>query len=75
MLFGKEEPIAVRADLFEVPADLLIGRQVPKPRGAGPTGRMRKVFESASQLPRRGQQRIVDVVDALVAQNSASEKR
>ena len=55
-------------DLFTVSADYLIGRDVPKPRGGGPTGKLRQVFDNASKLSRRQQQRIIEVVeDILVA--------
>lgn len=39
-------------------------------RRGGPVGRTRRVFETVSQLPRNQQQKILDVVDALVAQTS-----
>jgi transcriptional regulator with XRE-family HTH domain len=73
--FWEREPTAVRAeqltilaDLFGVTADFLIGRETPKPRVSGPTGKLRQLFETASNLPRRQQQRIIGVVgDMLVA--------
>jgi len=76
--FWEREPTAVRAeqlailaDLFGVSADFLIGRDAPKPRASGPTGKMRQLFETASSLPRRQQQRILDVVqDMLVARGA-----
>ena len=76
--FWEREPTAVRAEqlailaeLFGVSADFLIGRQPPKQRGTGPTGKMRQIFETASKLPRRQQRRIVDVVgDILIARGA-----
>jgi transcriptional regulator with XRE-family HTH domain len=72
--FWEREPTAVRAEqlailteLFGVTADFLIGRQPPKQRGAGPTGKTRRVFEAVSKLPRHHQQKIVDVVETFVA--------
>ena len=78
--FWEREPTAVRAEhltilaeLFGVSADYLIGRQPPKSRGTGPTGKLRQLFETASDLPRRQQQRIIDVVeDMLVARGAAN---
>ncbi len=76
----RTEQIAILADLFKVSADFLIGRDAPKQRAGGPTGKLRQVFDSASKLPRRQQQRIIDVVeDILVARglngvNSASHR-
>lgn len=78
--FWEREPTAVRAEqltilaeLFGVSADYLVGRQPPKSRGTGPTGKLRQLFETASELPRRQQQRIIDVVeDMLVARGAAN---
>lgn len=38
-------------------------------RAATPGGKTRQVFDAVSQLPRRQQQKIVEVVQALVAQH------
>lgn len=74
--FWEREPTAIRAEqlallaeLFGVSADFLIGRQPPKQRGTGPTGKMRQTFEAVSRLPRRQQQKIAEVITALVAQH------
>jgi transcriptional regulator with XRE-family HTH domain len=77
----EREPVALRADqlgaladALGVTADFLIGRAEPKPRGTGPVGRARRVLERLSRLPRHRQQKIIDVVEALVAHTgSASE--
>lgn len=37
-------------------------------RKAGPTGKVQKVFEDVSRLPRRQQEKIVEFVSAFVAQ-------
>jgi transcriptional regulator with XRE-family HTH domain len=76
--FWEREPTAVRAEqlatlteLFGVTADFLIGRQPSKQRGTGPTGKMRQLFEAASNLPRRQQQKIIgQVEDFLVARGA-----
>jgi transcriptional regulator with XRE-family HTH domain len=63
----KAEQLAALANVLGITADELIGREEPKKRG-GPTGRLRQLFEQASQLPRSQQQRIVaNVEDALAA--------
>ncbi len=41
----------------------------PRPRrAASPEGKARQLFEAISQLPRRQQQKIIEVVEALIAQ-------
>lgn len=69
-------PVALRADQLAalasalgVTADYLVGRDSPKKRGSGPVGRARRLLETVSRLPRHQQQRIIDVVEALVAQH------
>lgn len=69
-------PVALRADQLAalasalgVTADYLVGRDLPTKRGSGPVGRARRVLETISRLPRHQQQRIIDVVEALVAQH------
>lgn len=76
--FWEREPTAIRAEqltilaeLFGVSADCLIGRESPKQRGPGPTGKMRLIFQTASKLPRRQQAKILEVVDALLKQSAA----
>ena len=44
----------------------LLGQDKPR-RAAAPGGKVRHVFEQVQKLPRRQQDRIVEVVEALVA--------
>ncbi|MGH9426856.1 MAG: helix-turn-helix domain-containing protein [Terriglobia bacterium] len=53
--------------------ELLEKPQISKRRG-GPTGRVRRVFETVSQLPRHQQRKIIDVVEAFVAQHNPNPK-
>lgn len=64
----RADQLTALADALGVTADLLLGREQPKARGTGPTGKMRQVFDAASALPRSQQQHIVKVIGALVAQ-------
>jgi hypothetical protein len=41
--------------------------------GAGPTSRMRRLFEQASKLPRLQQEKIAAVLEAFVNQHSGRE--
>jgi hypothetical protein len=45
-----------------------------KKRGSGPTGKMKQLFEKASELPRHHQQKISAVLEAFIAQHSMESK-
>ena len=58
-----------------VSVDELLGETEKKRRAAvGPTGRMRRLFEAASKLPRSQQEKIAAVIEAFVNQHSECEK-
>ena len=61
------------AAVLKVSVDELLGKTVSKVRGAGPSGKARQVFDAVSRLPRRQQQKIVEVVEALVAQHAMDQ--
>jgi transcriptional regulator with XRE-family HTH domain len=65
----KPEQLADLAEALGVSADHLLGRDPPKKRGNGPTGKAKKVFEAVSKLPRHQQKKIIDVVESFVAQH------
>lgn len=54
--------------------DLLNGNTGIERKG-GPTGKVRKVFEEVSKLPRRQQEKVVEFVSAFVKQYAANEQR
>lgn len=64
------EVLAKLADALAVSVDVLLGVTPPKPKRQAAKGRLQHVFESASNLPRRQQQKIAEVVEALIAQHS-----
>ena len=66
-------PVALRPDqieqlakLLNVTVEHLFGRDQAKARGKGPVGRLRQVFEKASQLPRHQQNKVAEFVEAFV---------
>lgn len=64
----RSDKLASIAKTLGVTVEDLLGE--PKPRRAAPSGgRTGRVFEAVSRLPRRKQQKIVEVVEALLAQN------
>jgi transcriptional regulator with XRE-family HTH domain len=58
--------------VLEVSPAELLGESAPrqKKREAGPVGRMRKLFEQASKLPRSQQEKIAAVLEAFINQHS-----
>jgi transcriptional regulator with XRE-family HTH domain len=62
------------AKALGVTVEELLGQAKPS-RVSGPGGRARQLFEAVSRLPRRQQQKIVDVVEALVAQQANGSRK
>lgn len=63
----RPEQIELLADLLAVPVEVLFGKKAPSTKSGGPVGRARRVFERVTALPRYQQQKIVDVVETLIA--------
>lgn len=76
--YWERNDVALRADQISAitsalnisAAELLNGSET-KARGTGPAGRAKLMFETVSKLPRKQQQKILDVVQALVSQHQA----
>jgi len=68
----KPEQLATLATALCVSTDVLLGRDGVKKHGGGPNGKARRAFEAVAKLPRHHQQKIVDVVEALVSQTVAA---
>lgn len=66
----RPEVIAALADALKISVDELVREKPGSHRQpAGPAGKVRRVFEAVSKLPRRQREKIVDVVEVLIAQN------
>jgi transcriptional regulator with XRE-family HTH domain len=75
--YWERNPVALRPEqLTKLAAALgvtmedLLGDPAEKRRGNGPAGKMRRLFESASALPRSQQQKVIALLDAFVAQHA-----
>ena len=68
----KPEYLPKLAEVLGVPVASLLGVEAPPTRSAsGPTGKLRRLFEEANQLPRSQQARVMTVLeDMLVAQRA-----
>jgi len=69
-------PVALRpkqieavASALQVSVEYLFGK-TGKSRGKGPAGKLRQVFEKASQLPRHQQNKVAEFVGAFVKQHA-----
>jgi transcriptional regulator with XRE-family HTH domain len=64
------EVLSKLAHAVSVSVDVLLGVTPPKPKRQAAKGRLQQVFESAGKLPRRQQEKIVEVVEAMVEKHS-----
>jgi len=72
----RPEQITTLAEILKVPVEHLLFDSPPEKGTRGPAGRVKKVFEEVADLPRRKQQRIVELVeDLLSVQHSNGHKQ
>jgi len=69
----RPEQIEKAAAALKVSVDHLFGKAVAKPRG-GPVGKLHRVFEKASRLPRHQQNKVAEFVEAFVNQQTNGAK-
>ena len=65
------QKLAMLAAILGTTAAQLLGEGSAQPTTNASAGRLRHSYETISKLPRRQQTKILDVVDALLAQQSA----
>ncbi len=70
----RSDVLTPMAKALGVTVEELLGQAKPS-RVTGPGGRARQLFEAVSRLPRRQQQKIVEVVEALVAQQANDQRK
>ncbi len=66
---AKSEFLIPMSEALGVTVDELLGRPRPS-RTVTPGGKMGKVFEEASRLPRRQQQKIIDIVEPFIREQA-----
>jgi transcriptional regulator with XRE-family HTH domain len=71
--YWERHPVALRpdqllslAEALNVSVDDLVGTNGKKKRGAGPTGKMKQLFEAASRLPRSQQQKLAAIIEPFI---------
>ena len=63
------------AEVLEVSVDELLGVRPLRSRREGPKGRLHQIFEAASHLPRRQQQKIVELLEPFVERHGNGHKQ
>lgn len=67
----RSEVLVDMARVLGVSVEELLGEAPARKSGANAAGKLGRTFEAVSKLPRRQQQKIIDVVEALVAQRQS----
>ncbi len=62
------------AELLGVSVEELLGQDSAPRRSAAPAGKTRQAFDAVAKLPRRQQEQIIKVINALVAQSTSETK-
>ena len=77
--YWERQAVNIRSDVLarivqalDVSTDELLGTKPASTRTAKPAGKARRVFDAVSRLPRRQQEKIVEVVEAMVEKHSKS---
>jgi len=65
----RSDVVAVIARVLGVSIEQILGEAQPR-RAVAPGGKVRQAFEAVSKLPRRQQEHVLKVVNALVAQSA-----
>ena len=68
------EVLPCLAEALGVSIDALLGVQPSKPKRQAAKGRLQRVFENASKLPRRQQDKVAEFVEAFVAQHAQARE-
>ena len=69
------EQIAKLADVFGVSADVIVGREMDPGRRNGPKGKLEKMFDEASELPRGQQEKITSILEPFIKSALADQAR
>jgi transcriptional regulator with XRE-family HTH domain len=62
----RADQLTALADALNVTTDFLLGREEEKPQQSGPSGKVRRVFEEVSTLPRHQQDEAVKFLTRFV---------
>ena len=69
----KADQLAALSDALGASVDSLLGLSSQPKRRGGPAGRAKRVFDQVSSLPRSKQQRVLDMLETILAGESARQ--
>ena len=74
--YWERNPVALRpeqlvrlADILHTTVEELVREHTSKRRSGGPSGKARQLFEAVSKLPRRQQEKILDILEPFVREH------
>ena len=67
----RSDVIAKLSQVLGVSADELLGTQAPRQKAAQPVGKARRIFDAVSKLPRRQQEKIFDILQPFVREQTS----
>jgi transcriptional regulator with XRE-family HTH domain len=70
----KAEQLVSLADALGIAVDSLLGRNSKSERRGGPIGRAKRVFDQVTSLPRVKQQRVLDILETVLAGEGARQQ-
>ncbi len=68
--FRSEATIAKLTTVFGISADEILGTKPPRATASSPAGRARRLFDAISKLPRRQQEKILDILEPFVREQT-----
>ena len=71
----RSEVLATMAEALGVTVDVILGVEAPKIKCPVAKGRLQQVFEAASRLPRRQQQKVVEFLEPFVKEHANGQKQ
>lgn len=70
----RPEHLPKLAKLLDISIHHLLGIDPPKRQSVGPTGKLRRLFDQVSEMPRYQQQRVINLLEDIVIANEAKQK-
>lgn len=70
----RSDVVARLSEILGLSTDELLGTKTRRPPAAQPAGRARQLFDAVSKLPRRQQDKVLDILEPFVAQHAQARE-